>query len=88
MYAEIDVIEELYINFRLVQISGQGYVILKNPERFPNIFSPNSESDCFFLCLEEAGIEFKDGYTLHDIKQDLSIGSSVSVKKIWEIIEK
>lgn len=52
MYARIDVIEELYINFRLVRISGQGYVILKNPERFPTIFSRDSEADCCFLYLE------------------------------------
>ena len=63
--------------FKLVLISGQGFVILNNPEQFPNIFNPISETNCFFLCLEEAGLKFKTGMTLHQIKQELSIGGSV-----------
>ena len=69
-YAEIENITELKISFKFLRIAGRGFVILKNPKGFPNIFSPNSEADCFFLCLEEAGLEFKDGVTLHQVKQE------------------
>jgi hypothetical protein len=31
MYADIEIIDGLHTNFRLFQMSGQGYVILKNP---------------------------------------------------------
>ena len=54
-YAEIEYITYLTISFKIVPISGEGYVILKHPEKFPFIFSPVSEADCFFKCLEEAG---------------------------------
>ena len=87
MYAEIENISEMNINFKMTEISGEGFVSLKNPEEFPNIFSPLSEADCFFLCLEEAGLKFKTGMTLHQIKQELSIGSSVSIRKIGEILK-
>ena len=86
-YAEIENIHELKIIFKLFPISGQGFMMLKNPERFPNIFNPVSEADCFFLCLDEAELKFKDGVTLHQVKQAEKIGSAVSVKKIATIIE-
>ena len=39
-YAVIDELSELTIGFKFVSIAGQGFVVLKDPERFPSIFSP------------------------------------------------
>ena len=39
-YAGIEKIDELIVTFKLVPISGQGFVILKEPDKFPNIFNP------------------------------------------------
>ena len=83
MYAEIENIAVMNINFKMTEISGEGFVTLKKPEEFPNIFSPVSEADCFFLCLEEAGLKFKTGMTLHQVKQGLSIGSFSVSKESW-----
>ena len=77
---------ELPIGFKFVYIAGQGFVVLKDPERFPSIFSPVNEADCFLLCHQAAYIHFREGVAQHHIKQDMKIGSSVSVKSIIKII--
>jgi hypothetical protein len=38
------------------------------------------------LCIDEAGIKYREGITQHQVKQELSIGSFVSMIKIGEII--
>ena len=86
MYAEIENISLLRINFKLVPIDGSGFVIIKKPEKHTGVFSPNSEEDCFFLCLDEAKLSFREGITLHQIKQEEKIGSFVSIKKISKVI--
>ena len=83
-YAVIDELSELTIGF-FVSIAGQGFVVLKDPELFPSIFSPVTEAYCFLLCLQAAYIHFR-GVTQHHIKQDMKIGSAVSVKSIIKII--
>ena len=85
LYAQIEDIYELKLSFKAIPISGQGYVILKQPKRFPHIFSPNSEAYCFFLCIDEAGIQFR-GVTHHQVKQEQSISSFVFMSKIPSII--
>ena len=49
-------------------------------------FQSNSEADCFFLCIDEAGIQFREGVTQHQVKQEQSIGSFVFMSKIPSII--
>ena len=71
----------------MVEVSGSGYVALKNPSEHPDIFCPEVNGDCFFICSEKAGLKFKEGITLHSLKQELSIGSSVSITQIEKIIE-
>ena len=83
-YAEIEYITYLTISFKIVPISGEGYVILKHPEKFPFIFSPVSEADCFFKCLEEAGLRFDD--TIHNIKHKEKIPSYVSSRLISRVL--
>jgi hypothetical protein len=86
-YAVIDEISSIRITYKLVPIAGRGFVILINPERFPKVKSSTLNRDCLFDCYYEAGLKFKSGYTLHDVKEKLEIYSFVSVKKISETLE-
>ena len=70
-YAEIDVIEELHITYKIIDAAGKGSVNLKNPEQFPFIFNLEDDSYFLFTCLDNAGAELKEGVTKHDIVQEL-----------------
>ena len=83
-YADIENVYEIDLSYKSMPIVGRGFVSLLHPERFPNIFNPESEYDCLFLCFDEAGLKYKT--TLHQIKQTEKIGGCVSVNKIRKII--
>jgi hypothetical protein len=85
-YANIEKMDTLDVSFKLLPISSRGYVILENPEEHPNTFSPSKEAYCFFDDMTESGVGFREGMTLHDIKQQLSIGYDVPINKIRDII--
>ena len=59
MYADIELITEMLINYKIVEVSGACCVVLKKPEQFPNIFCPETKADCLFACSKEAGLKFK-----------------------------
>jgi hypothetical protein len=44
-YDTIEKLERTDVSFKLLPISGRGYVILTNPEKHPNTFSPSKEAD-------------------------------------------
>ena len=74
-YADIEELQELQIVFKLVPNAGRGLLKLRDPEKFPNIFNPETEEDCFFICLAEAGCLFQTGKTRHIIKNELDLVS-------------
>ena len=87
MYADIEELTLMNINYKMIEVAGAGLIELKEPNKFPSIFCPKTKQDCFFLCSEEAGLIFKEGITLHQIEQSLKIGASVPISKIGKIIE-
>ena len=48
MVAVVENISSLTIAFSEVPIDGGSFVILKNPDKFPNIYCPETEADCCF----------------------------------------
>jgi hypothetical protein len=77
-YAEIDIIEELTVKFRIGPMAGAGYVFLK--KKVPNIFCPKCKKFCFFYCLQKAGVLTTE--ESHKIIQELELSNGiVSTKK-------
>ena len=59
-------------------------MILKNPDKFPNIYCPETEADCLFYCLDHTDLNLK--YDFHKLKQELKLEGIVPVKKVSRIL--
>ena len=40
IYANIEFITEMEITYKMIEVSGCGFVVLNNPKQHPNIFCP------------------------------------------------
>lgn len=72
-YAEIDLIVEFDIYIKYVPKGGNGFVLLTSPKSHPNIFCPETQKFCFSIIMDHLKIKFKDGYTLHQVLNELKI---------------
>ena len=86
-YAEIDIITELDIYFKYVPSGGSGFVTLKNPELFPEVFCPELQKFCYQAIMDHNELPFKEGVTLHKVANELNITNGfVPVHKIKEYL--
>ena len=88
-YAEINIITELDIYFKYVQSGGSGSVSLKEPDRFQDIYCPETQKYCLTAIFDHHEIPFKEGYTLHKVINELNITDGfIPVRKIKDYLKK
>ncbi|MGQ4876626.1 MAG: DNA polymerase, partial [Promethearchaeia archaeon] len=85
-YAEIVNFKELNFNFKIVPLSGAGFVILRNKKFIDSIYCPDVSRDCFFLCIKEAGAH--PNKSIRKIKKEMEINEDVPINKINAILRK
>ena len=49
MYANIELITEMEITYKLIGVSGGGFVVLKKPQYHPNIFCHEVDGNCYLF---------------------------------------
>ena len=80
-------ITEFDIYIKYVQRGGNGFVSLKDQNFHPNIFCPETQSNCLPIIFDNLKLKFKDGITLHHVLNSLKIMNGyVPVTKIKKYI--
>ena len=80
-YGEIVEFTSVTVSFKLIEHKGRGYMEFRGDSALKElIFSPVCEADCFFLCLQNAGMKYST--SLRDLKNKLKIGSAVNLREI------
>ena len=83
-FCDITKFISLTIVIKSVEFAGAGYVVLKEPENHPHIYSPRD--DCLFKVFDKAGLQRK--VSIHQIKEELELISPyVPISKIEEILK-